>query len=76
MLYTSVRAYDKEQSENEARVIGARWFGCRPEEVMIQAIRTESETEYAETSDMATTYAYPTSTVYYTEYRIFGPGEF
>lgn len=76
MIRATVMAYNKEQSENEARVIGAAWFGCRPEEVTPEAIRTESETEYAETSDMTTTFAYPTSTVYHTEYKIYGPGEY
>jgi len=76
MIRATVLAYDKEQSENEARTVGAGWFGCWPEDVTPVAVRTEAETEYAETSDMTTTYIRPTSTVYRTEYKIYGPGEY
>lgn len=76
MIRATVKAYSKKESENEARAVGAGWFGCWPEEVSVVADRTEAETEYAETSDMTRTVAVPVSTVYYTEYRIFGPGEF
>lgn len=76
MIRATVVAYDKEQSESEARGIGANWFRCRPEEVTLKAVRTEAETEYAETSDMTMTYIRPTSTRYRTEYEIYGPGEY
>lgn len=76
MIRATAVAYGKEQSESEARGIGANWFGCRPEEVTLKAVRTDAETEYAETSDMTTTYIRPTSTVYRTEYKIYGPGEY
>lgn len=76
MIRATVVAYDKEQSENEARSIGAGWFRCRPEEVTLKDVRTVADTEYAETSDMTATYIRPTSTVYRTEYKIYGPGEY
>lgn len=76
MIRATVKAYSREESTNEARIIGANWFGCRPEEVNVVADRTEAETEYVEHSNAATTMMVATDTVYYTEYRIFGPGEF
>ncbi len=76
MIRATVKAYTKKDSEDEARVIGANWFGCRTEEVSVVADHTEAETEYVEHSNMATTTLVPTDTVYYTQYRIFGPGEF
>lgn len=76
MIRATVRACAKEESESEARVIGANWFGCKPEEVTLEAVRTEAETEYVEHSNMATTMLVPTDTTYCTEYKIYGPGEY